>query len=238
MRVPEIHRHLTRDDLAILTGEISRLDRSEGRKAREAVNRGDIDTVLDSDAALQAVLGRGGPPGAISLPVMWYVPIRAELKKAGEKSIALADYVAGIPVLFSSPDSAALVTKTEPMLHTWLEGVERLPSNTVAQAERAVEVAALAIWWSGCFPERVTGKVSEDSDALRAYHDLASQMFNLVGRIMSVKIPTVAAFYLGIAARTTVIGTALACVSKNFLGPAAHSPNERLNRFLGRLEAI
>ena len=49
MRVPEIRRHLTRGDLAVLATEICRLDRVEGRKAREAVSRGEIDSVLDSE---------------------------------------------------------------------------------------------------------------------------------------------------------------------------------------------
>ena len=73
---------------------------------------------------------------------------------------------------------------------------------------------------------------------IRAYHDLASQMFSLAGRIMSAKIPRVAVFYLGVAARTEIIARTLGSVSENFVGPRAHSPEHRLTRFLNRLEAI
>src|SRR5438552_10925326 len=77
---PIIHRQLTRGDLACLVDEIARMDVSEGREADEALQAGAVDTVLDSPAALEAVLGRGGAPAPLPLPLPWYVPIRAQLR--------------------------------------------------------------------------------------------------------------------------------------------------------------
>ena len=59
---PIIHRQLTRGDLACLVEEIARMDVTEGREADQALQAGAVDTVLDSPAALEAVLGRGGAP--------------------------------------------------------------------------------------------------------------------------------------------------------------------------------
>src|SRR6266481_1361302 len=77
---PMIHRQLTRGDLACLVDEIARMDVSEGREADEALQAGAVDTVLDSPAALEAVLGRGGAPAPLPLTLLWYIPIRAQLR--------------------------------------------------------------------------------------------------------------------------------------------------------------
>ena len=57
---PIIHRQLTRGDLACLVDEIARMDVAHGREADQALQAGAVDAVLDSPAALEAVLGRGG----------------------------------------------------------------------------------------------------------------------------------------------------------------------------------
>src|SRR6266566_2021983 len=98
---PIIHRQLTRGDLACLVDEIARMDVSEGRDADQALQAGAVDTVLDSPAALEAVLGRGGAPAPLPLTLLWYIPIRAQLRNRGVTDILLADYAATLPVVFA-----------------------------------------------------------------------------------------------------------------------------------------
>src|SRR3989475_13298538 len=74
MITPIIHRVLTREDLARLVAEIGRVDQAEARAAEEAVQAGEVDAVLDSPAALEAVRGGGGAPAAVPLTILWYVP--------------------------------------------------------------------------------------------------------------------------------------------------------------------
>src|SRR5438309_126816 len=76
MITPLIHRVLKREDLARLVAEIGRLDQGEARVAEEAVRAGEVDAVLDSAAALDAVRGRGCAPAAVPLTLLWYVPVR------------------------------------------------------------------------------------------------------------------------------------------------------------------
>src|ERR1044072_8110470 len=76
-------RRLPRADLACLVDEIARMDVSEGREADQARQAGAVDTVLDSPAALEAVLGRGGAPAPLPLPPLWYIPLRAPLRPRG-----------------------------------------------------------------------------------------------------------------------------------------------------------
>src|SRR2546422_9745371 len=96
---PIIHRQLTRGDLACLVDEIARMDVSEGREADEALQAGAVDTVLDSPSALEAVLGRGGAPSPPSLTLLWYIPIRPQLRTPGLADILLADHPATLPVV-------------------------------------------------------------------------------------------------------------------------------------------
>src|SRR6266508_5285350 len=94
---PIIHRQLTRGDLACLVDEIARMDVSEGREADQALQAGAVDMVLDSPAALEAVLGRGGAPAPLPLTLLWYIPIRAHLRTHGVTEILRAAYSATPP---------------------------------------------------------------------------------------------------------------------------------------------
>src|SRR2546422_10383405 len=108
---PIIHRQLTRGDLACLVDEIARMDVSEGREADEALQAGAVDTVLDSPAALEAVLGRGGAPAPLPLTLLWYIPIRAQPRTRGVTDILLADYAATPPVVYATSHSPRAIAQ-------------------------------------------------------------------------------------------------------------------------------
>src|SRR5437899_11996598 len=109
MITPLIHRVLKREDLARLVAEIGRLDQGEARVAEEAVRAGEVDAVLDSAAALDAVRGRGGAPAAVPLTLLWDVPVRAALRARGGADVELADSAAPLPVAFATGRAARTV---------------------------------------------------------------------------------------------------------------------------------
>lgn len=148
MITPIIHRGLTREDLARLVAEIGRVDQAEARAAEEALQAGEVDAVLDSPAALEAVHGRGGAPAAVPLTLLWYVPVRAALRARGVTDVELADYVATVPVVFTTWRAVRAVARGESGISVWWRYVASLPDGTVAQAEGAADVAALALWWA------------------------------------------------------------------------------------------
>src|SRR3989442_1748784 len=152
---PIIHRQLTRGDLACLVDEIARMDVSEGREADEALQAGAVDTVLDSPAALEAVLGRGGAPAPLPLTLLWYIPIRAQLRTRGVTDILLADYAATLPVVFATSHSQRAIAQGENGMSEWWRYVAALPQGTVAQAEAAAVAAALAFCWASRLPALV-----------------------------------------------------------------------------------
>src|SRR5258706_7296973 len=185
---PLIHRQLTRGDLACLVDEIARMDVSEGREADEALQAGAVDTVLDSPAALEAVLGRGGAPAPLPLTLLWSTPIRAQLRPPGVTEILLADYAATLPVVFATSQSQHAIAKGENGMAEWWRYVAALPQGTVAQAEAAADAAAVALWWAGCFPEWVErGGASQGT--VRAYVTVAGRMLALAADLLEASAP-------------------------------------------------
>jgi hypothetical protein len=233
MITPIIHRGLTREDLARLVAEIGRVDQAEAHAAEEALQAGEVDAVLDSPAALEAVHGRGGAPAAVPLTLLWYVPVRAALRARGVSDVELADYVATVPVVFATWRAVRAVARGETGISLWWRYVASLPDGTVAQAEGAADVAALALWWAGCFPERVTRRAA-GRGMLRAYVTFAAQALALAARILARQGP-VASLCARAAEEAEALHAALAEARRDYLGQDTHSAESRLKRFLSRL---
>ena len=230
MITPLIHRVLTRDDLAQLVAEIGRLDQAEARTAEEAIQAGAVDSVLDSPVALEAVRGRGGVPAAVPLSLLWYVPVRAALRARGISDVELADYAATLPVVFATWRAVRTVARGENGIGVWWRYVASLPDGTTAQAEGAADVAALALWWAGCFPEWVSRRMA-GRGMLRAYVTFAAQALELAARILT----PVAPLWARAAGQAEALHAALTEARRDYLGRDVHSPERRLERYLGRL---
>jgi len=233
MITPLIHRALTRADLARLVAEIGRLDHDAARAAEASVEAGAVDAVLDSHVALEAVRGRGAAPAAVPLSLLWYVPVRAALCARGVTDLELADYAATLPVVFASWRAVRTVARGETGIAVWWQYVASLPDGTVAQAEGATDVAALALWWAGCFPEWVMRRAA-GRGMLRAYVTFAAEALALAARIFGAR-GAGAAFWARAAGAAEALHAALAEARRDYLGRDVHSTEQRLERFLGRL---
>jgi hypothetical protein len=231
---PIIHRQLTRGDLACLVDEIARMDVAEGREADEALQAGAVDVVLDSPAALEAVLGRGGAPAPLPLTLLWYIPVRAQLRHRGVTDIVLADYAATLPVVFATSHSQTAIAQAETGMSEWWRFVAALPQGTVAQAEAAADAAALALWWAGCFPEWVE-RGGNGNGMVRAYVTFAGRMLALAADLLEASSPEEAALCSRAADARTELHAALAEARVDYIGDDPHSSESRLNRFLKRL---
>jgi hypothetical protein len=227
---PLIHRALTREDLGRLVAEIGRLNKAEARAAEEAIQAGEVDTVLDSPVALDAVRGRGGAPAAVPLSLLWYVPVRALLCARGVSDVELADYAATLPVVFATWRAVRTVARGETGIDVWWRYVASLPDGTTAQAEGAADVAALALWWAGCFPEWVCRRMA-GRGMLRAYVTFAAQALALAARILGPNGP----LYERAAGQVEALHAALAEARRDYLGRDVHAPERRLERYLDRL---
>jgi len=193
-----------------------------------------VDAVLDSPAALEAVRGRGGAPGAVPLTLLWYVPVRAALCARGVEDVELADYAATLPVVFAASRNVRTVARGETGIELWWRYVASLPDGTVAQAEGAADVAALALWWAACFPDWVSRRFG-GSGMLRAYVTFAGESLALAARILGAQGP-LASLCSRAADQAQALHGALAEAGRDYLGRDAHSAASRLERFLSRLK--
>jgi hypothetical protein len=234
MIAPMIHKMLRREDLKRLVDEIAITDPQEAYPAERKLEAGKVDALLDSEVALQAVRGRGGAPGSLPLTLLWYVPVRAALRQRGERNIELADYTASLPVAFLSARAGNRLAGGDSTLAAWTSAIHALPRATVAQGERAAYCGALALWWTGVFPERVSRR-AQGGGMIRAYVDFAAGALDLAARTLWKIAPKPAALYAAAAERTSILRDALHDVGRDYLGRDAHTPEGRLQRYLERL---
>jgi hypothetical protein len=231
---PIIHRQLTRGDLACLVDEIARMDVAHGREADQALQAGAVDAVLDSPAALEAVLGRGGAPAPLPLTLLWYIPIRAQLRLRGVTEILLADYAATLPVVFATSHHQTAIAHRRGGMAEWWHFIAGLPQGTVAQAEAAADAAALALWWAGCFPEFVE-RGGSGQGMVRAYVTFAGRMLALAADLLEASQPEAAALCARAAEARSELHAALIEARSDYIGDDPHSSESRLKRFLRRL---
>ena len=234
MILPMIHRWLRRNDLALLVAEIAEADAKAAQHAMTALDAGDVDAVLDSPTALAVVRGRGGAPAALSLPLLWYIPVRATLRERGVPDIDIADFTATLPVTFASSRALRRLGVGEPALTKWMEAISTLPAGTVAQAERAAHCAAVALWWAGCFPERISALGGQG--ALRAYGDFAASALEQSAAILRHHAPEQGLLYSRVAHSAPILLEGLQDARTDYLGPSSHSPSARLARYLARTQ--
>lgn len=229
-----IHQWIGRDDMASLLAEVAKVNRSAAERGSAALQQGDVDTVLDLPVTLDVVRGMGGAPAPLPLSILWYVPVRAAMRKRGESNIRLADFTATIPVLFHSMAIVRSMQRGEQGLAAWHRSIATLPSHTVVRAERSAQLAAVALWWAGCFPETVERRGG--SGMLRAYVDFASTAFAESARILRRSAPEAADVYRQASGRVALVRQAMADVKSEYLDADAHTRSARLGRFLSRLQ--
>lgn len=232
MIAPTVHQQLRRADVQQLIAAIGRSDRRAAGEAAAALERGDVDTVLDTPAAAEAVRGNGGAPAPVSLLLLWYVPVRAELLARHESSIGIADFTATVPLVFLRARSRS-AQFTDTYLTDWVRTVESLPRGTTGRAEAASRCAARALWWAGCFPTHLEDRYGPG--ARKAFLALAATMLREAATIMATRASDLADLYLRVAGEIDLLGNALRTVAEEYLGKGAHAPGARLDRYLSRL---
>ena len=233
MFVPMIHHWIGRDDMACVLREIAAVNPQAAEQAAVMLQRGDVDAVLDLPVTLDVVRGLGGRPAPLPLSILWYVPVRAALRERGESNVRFADFTATIPVAFHSMRSIREAQPGESGLEGWMRSITSLPRYSLVRAKRSAQLAAMALWWVGCYPERVQhlGGVG----MLRAYVDFAAGAFADAAGTLCQRAPDAADIYRQVSARAALVSAALTEVKRDYLGAQAHDQSRRLDRFLTRL---
>jgi hypothetical protein len=216
-----------------LIAAIGRNDRTAAGEAAAALERGEVDMVLDTPAAVDAVRGHGGAPAPVSLALLWYVPVRAELLARHESNVRVADFTATVPLVFVRRRRGSVPAAGE-HVSEFLKAVEALPRGTTGRAEAAARCGARALWWAGCFPGHLEDRYGRG--ARRAFLHMAATLMLEAARIMSGRAPDLAELYVMVAGRVDLLGEVLYAVAVDYLGPDAHTTRGRIDRYLARLE--
>ncbi len=230
---PTVHRSLRREDLAKLVDAIYWGDAHAARAAARALEAGAVHEVLDAPAAVEAVRGHGGAPAPLPLALLWYIPVRAELRARGENDIPLADYTASIPLAFLRTSATEVGRSGERGIAAWWRAVVGLPAGSRARAERASRCGALALWWSGCFRQHVERRGGRG--IIRAYLDFGAMMLWETAHLVEGHGSGLAALYRRAAERIELLREALESAAADYVGPDAHTADGRLRRYLKRL---
>src|SRR5260370_19418000 len=101
-----------------------------------------------------------------------------------------------MPVGFATWQAVRTGARGEPGIGVWWRYVASLPDGTVAQAEGAADVAALALWWAGCFPEWVMRRAA-GRGLIRAYVTFAGQALVLAAPLLALPRPRCSLFAPG-----------------------------------------
>lgn len=233
MIAPTVHRQLQRRHVLELISAIGRADRTAAGEAAAALERGDVDRVLDTPAAVEAVRGHGGAPAPVSLALLWYVPVRAELLARHESNVRVADFTATVPLIFLREPCGSEPSVSD-RISECLEAVEALPRGTTGRAETAARCGARALWWAGCFPAHLHDRYGRGAG--RAFLHMAATLLMEAARTIGGRAPDLAELYVMVAGRVELLREVLQAVSTDYIGPDAHSACGRLDRYLARLE--
>jgi hypothetical protein len=233
MLAPTVHRQLQRSQVLELIAAIGRTDRTAASEAAAALERGEVDRVLDTPAAVDAVRGHGGAPAPVSLALLWYVPVRAELLARQESNVRVADFTATVPLVFLRRRRGA-VPLAGAHVSEFLRAVEALPRGTTGRAEAAARYGAHALWWAGCFPAHLRDRYGRGAPS--AFLHMAATLMLEAARTISGRAPDLAELYVMVAGRVELLGEALHAVAADYLGPDAHTARGRIDRYLARLE--
>src|SRR5206468_12585050 len=125
--------------------------------------------------------------------------------------------------------------KGENGMAEWWRYVAALPQGTVAQAEAAADAAAVALWRAGCFPEWVE-RGGAGQGTVRAYVTFAGRMLALAADLLEASAPELASLCARAAEARIELHAALIEARVEYIGDDPHSSENRLNRFLRRLE--
>jgi hypothetical protein len=247
---PTVHRSLRREDLACLVAAIHRGNAKAGRSAARALDAGAVHEVLDAPEALEAVRGYGGAPAPVPLTLLWYVPVRAALRARGENDVPLADFTASIPLAFLRTTATELAQAGERGIVAWWRAVVGLPAGSRVRAERACRCGALALWWSGCFPQHVERRGGAlwwsgcfpqhverrgGKGMIRAYLGFGATMLWETAHLVEGHSSALSALYRRAAERIELLRESLQAAAVDYLWPDAHTPEGRLNRYLERM---
>jgi hypothetical protein len=227
----DIRVRLTRNDAQLVLRLLSGGSANAYAAAERRLADGGIEPLLDEPPLLRALLhARQGQ--CASLALFTYVLVRHALLHGGERSRAMADYVASILLHFGQRDRARRISDTDDEIVTTF--AELLEVAERAHPQRAFLARAhlgnYALWLSGLFPDHLESRRwRRGAPGLDYVEAMGARGFRMAADHRLAAEHGLGPLFGAAAERFPVIRRALNEVSDRLLFPNQHTP-ERLMR--------
>jgi hypothetical protein len=231
MILADTRHRFTRDDAQLAARLLARETGQDVAQIETRIADEGIDSILDDPRLPDALLRQ--PPGShASLPLFAYVMIRHALRRAGEPSRGLADYVTAVVLSFGVRDRAYRISETDDEVYRAI--VELCEDLDDPDARRSFLVRThlgnYALWLSGIFPDYIEQRRwKRGGPDLEYYEEMGRRGFQLAADHRLAEQHGLSTMFANAAERFGVLRVALNAVSDALFFPTVQSP-ERLMR--------
>lgn len=233
MILPTVRASLTRRDALHLVDLLGRHDAELHEAARQRLETGGLDALLDDPRVRSALLT--DPDVAAPPAVIFYVLVRQALLEAGVDDPGTADFVASVVLAFGRAGRAYRVREDDEHEYLYLvDLVERL--RTAPEGEAFLvrsHLGNFSLWLAGLFPDYLESRSRRKGGPPISYYE----RLGANGYRAAARSPQAAALGLGnvledVGLRFTRVRVALNQVSDRYLWPDSGDPVGRLLRSL------
>lgn len=231
MILADTRHRLTRDDAQLAARLLARETGQDVAQIEARIADEGIDAILDDPRLPDALLRQ--PPGShASLTLFAYVMIRHALRRAGEPSRGLADYVTAVVLNFGVRDRAYRISETDDEIYGAI--VELCEDLDDPDGRRSFLVRThlgnYALWLSGIFPDYIEQRRwRRGGPDLEYYEEMGRRGFQLAADHRLAEEHGLSTMFANAAERFGVLRVALNAVSDSLFFPTLQTP-ERLMR--------
>jgi hypothetical protein len=233
MILPTVRASFTRRDALHLVDLLGRHDAELREAARQRLETGGVDALLDDPRVRSALLT---DPDVTAPPaVIFYVLVRQALLEGGIDDAGTADFVASVVLAFGRAGRAYRVQEADEREYLYLvDLVERLASAREREAFMVrSHLGNFSLWMTGLFPDYLESRSRRKGGPPISYYErLGATGYRAAARSPEATSLGVDQVLDDVGRRFTRVRAALNQVSDRYLWPEAGDPVGRLLRSL------
>jgi hypothetical protein len=231
MIMPVIRASFGRNEALHLVELLGRRDAELREAARDRLERGGIDSLLDDPRVLNALLTEEDVKSRPEL--VFYVLVRQSMLERGVDDAGAADYVASVLVQFGRSKRAYRISEEGEEESVYLvDLMERLRSASGSEAFLLrVHIGNFALWLSGLFPDFLQARARRrGAPPISYYEHMGSTGYQMASESPEAVVLGVKDALGSVARHFSGVRWALNRVSDQYLWRGSGNPVERLLR--------
>ena len=237
MILPNVRASFGSDEVETLLGALGQRTRDARDYWDERLADEGLDSLLDHDQTLSALL-EGGGLAPNSPKLLFYVMVRHTLLESGLDDPELADYVASLLIEFTVHGRSRQIAHYDDKTYEYVVDIVANIEDESSERRQFLLRAHLgnySLWLSGLFPDYVAARVlRKGAPGIEYYEDLGSTGYRLASESELADRYDLANIYRDVAGGFRAVRLALNRVSDRYFFPSTSSP---VNRFLRQILA-